>query len=90
MICQALPLVGHYNYRLIAVSVLIAGCASYAALDLAGRVTKTGGRVRKLWLRGAAIAMGVGIWSMHYVGMLGLPPSNCRPIRSPESSPLLL
>jgi NO-binding membrane sensor protein with MHYT domain len=70
MISQALPLVGHYNYHLVAVSVLIAVCASYAALDLAGRVTKTQGRARKLWLGGGAIAMGVGIWSMHYVGML--------------------
>jgi two-component system sensor histidine kinase/response regulator len=70
MITQACPLVGHYDYHLVTASVLIAVCASYAALDLAGRVTRTQGRVRKLWLSGGAIAMGVGIWSMHYVGML--------------------
>ena len=63
-------MVGSYNYRLVALSVFIAVLASYAALDLAGRVTSARGAARKLWLSGGAIAMGIGIWSMHYVGML--------------------
>jgi len=61
---------GSYDYRLVLLSVLIAICAAYAALDLAGRTTATKGRVRMAWLAGGAVAMGVGIWSMHYVGML--------------------
>ena len=44
--------------------------ASYAALDLAGRVTSARGYLRAVWLTGGATAMGIGIWSMHYVGML--------------------
>lgn len=60
----------HYDPRLVALSVLIAVLASGAALDLAGRVTGTHGRARALWLTGGAFAMGVGIWSMHYTGML--------------------
>jgi len=63
-------LVGSYDYRLVALSVLIAILASYAALDLAGRVTSAQGKARLLWLNGGAIAMGFGIWSMHYIGML--------------------
>src|SRR5277367_6000356 len=63
-------LVGSYNYRLVAVSVLIAVLAAYAALDLAARVTAAHGRARFAWLTGGAAAMGVGIWSMHYIGML--------------------
>ena len=51
-------------------SVVIAICASYAALDLAGRVTAARGTVRAVWLGGGASAMGLGIWSMHYIGML--------------------
>jgi len=35
----AVNLIGSYNYALVALSVLIAIFASYAALDLAGRVT---------------------------------------------------
>jgi len=59
-----------YDYRLVALSVLIAVCASYTALDLAGRVAATRNRARLAWLSGGAIAMGTGIWSMHYTGML--------------------
>jgi len=67
---SAAALAGSYDYRLVAVSVLIAILASYAALDLAGRVTGARGRTQFLWLTGGAAAMGLGIWSMHYVGML--------------------
>src|SRR5947209_2305709 len=63
-------LVGSYDYRLVTLSVLIAMLASYAALDLAGRVTASRGSLRFIWLMGGAIAMGMGIWSMHYIGML--------------------
>ena len=63
-------LAGSYNYPLVAVSVLIAVMASFAALDLGGRVTAARGRIRFIWLTGGAAAMGLGIWSMHYIGML--------------------
>ena len=66
----AMNLIGSYNYALVALSVLIAMFASYAALDLAGRVTAAGGWTRAVWLLGGAGAMGTGIWSMHYIGML--------------------
>jgi two-component system sensor histidine kinase/response regulator len=61
---------GSYNGWLVAMSVVIAIFAAYAALDLGGRVTSARGAARRLWLGGGAIAMGLGIWSMHYVGML--------------------
>ncbi len=64
------PLVGTYDLWLVALSVILAVLAAGAALDLAGRVTATRGRVRAAWLSGGAIAMGLGIWSMHYTGML--------------------
>jgi two-component system sensor histidine kinase/response regulator len=67
---NAVGLIGSYDYRLVALSVLIAILASYAALDLAGRVTAAHGRARFVWLTGGAAAMGLGIWSMHYIGML--------------------
>ena len=55
---------------LVALSYAVAALASYAALDLAGRVASSGGRARRMWLAGGALAMGVGIWSMHFTGML--------------------
>jgi len=62
-------LVGSYDYRLVALSVFIAILAAYAALDLAGRVTAARGSARTIWLGAGAFAMGIGIWSMHYIGM---------------------
>lgn len=59
-----------YNPFLVVVSALIAVLASYTALDLAGRVATSQGVDRKMWLVGGATAMGVGIWSMHFIGML--------------------
>lgn len=61
---------GTYDGRLVALSVVLAMVASYAALDLAGRVTAARRRARVFWLAGGATSMGLGIWSMHYIGML--------------------
>jgi two-component system, sensor histidine kinase and response regulator len=70
MIDATKSMVGSYNYYLVALSVLIAIFASYAALELAARTTAAADRIRLLWLSGGAVAMGIGIWSMHYIGML--------------------
>src|SRR5260370_8543173 len=69
MDAQGPMLIGFYDYRMVVVSVLIAIFAAYAALDLAGRVTAARGMARFAWLSGGALAMGMGIWSMHYMGM---------------------
>ena len=63
---------GSYDYGLVAISVVLAVFGSYAALDLAGRVTAAQGWARAVWLSAGAAAMGLGIWAMHYVGMLAL------------------
>src|SRR5216684_9234350 len=70
MISANSALSGSYDYGEVARSVLIAIAASYAALDLTGRVTAASGRVRLAWLSGGATAMGIGIWAMHFKGML--------------------
>ena len=44
--------------------------ASYTALDMAGRITATQGKAARWWLVGGSMAMGSGIWSMHFIGML--------------------
>ncbi|MGG1664041.1 bifunctional diguanylate cyclase/phosphodiesterase [Brevibacillus sp. NRS-1366] len=63
---------GTYDSFLVILSYLIAVTASYSALDLAGRVTMSKGKHRLLWLVFGATSMGLGIWSMHFVGMLAL------------------
>jgi NO-binding membrane sensor protein with MHYT domain len=59
-----------YNPFLVILSALIAILASYTALELASRVTAAQGITRKFWLMGGAMAMGTGIWAMHFIAML--------------------
>src|ERR687898_985067 len=61
---------GTHDFVLVGLSILIATAASYTALDLAGRVRVSIGWVKLTWLATAALAMGGGIWSMHFVAML--------------------
>ncbi|QNB08479.1 EAL domain-containing protein [Herbaspirillum frisingense] len=66
-------LIATYDKLLVVVSLLVAILASYTALDMAERINTTSNqhpRVARFWLTGGAIAMGVGIWSMHFIGML--------------------
>jgi diguanylate cyclase (GGDEF)-like protein len=60
-----------YNFWLVAISFAVATLASYTALDLTGRIfLLASARRRHAWRLGGALALGVGIWSMHFVAML--------------------
>jgi len=59
-----------YAPSLVFFSILIAVVAAYTALDLASRVGRTSGITRKVLLGSGALMMGIGIWAMHFVGML--------------------
>jgi PAS domain S-box-containing protein len=61
---------GTYNLALVALSYLVTTLAAYVALNLASRMYLARGRVATYWLVGGALAMGTGIWSMHFIGML--------------------
>jgi PAS domain S-box-containing protein len=65
-----LVLTGSYDYGVVALSVLIAILGSFTVLDLGERVTFARGGSRLAWLTGGCMAMGIGTWSMHHVGML--------------------
>ena len=60
-----------YNLALVALSIAIAVFAAYTALDLCARVRGTSRPAQRwAWIASAALAMGGGIWSMHFIGML--------------------
>src|ERR1700676_4001873 len=61
---------GTHDPYLVALSILVASFASYTALDLSGHVGTARGFARSVWLVAAALTMGGGIWSMHFVAML--------------------
>jgi NO-binding membrane sensor protein with MHYT domain len=61
---------GTYDPYLVVLSIVVAAFASYTALDLGGHVAAAHGFARRAWLVAAAVTMGGGIWSMHFVAML--------------------
>jgi NO-binding membrane sensor protein with MHYT domain len=63
---------GDYDLKLVLLSYLVAVFASYIALDITGRLREFNNTdaSRLLWILGGSIAMGTGIWSMHFIGML--------------------
>jgi diguanylate cyclase (GGDEF)-like protein len=63
-------LIGSYSFTLVFISLCVAILASYTALDLTGRIATAKGRAVHFWTAGGALAMGVGVWSMHFIGML--------------------
>jgi NO-binding membrane sensor protein with MHYT domain/GGDEF domain-containing protein len=67
------PLAVHYSYGMVVLSVAISVIAAYAAFSLADRMHNAETRkAHAFWLTCGSCAMGMGIWSMHYVGMFAL------------------
>jgi NO-binding membrane sensor protein with MHYT domain len=67
---ERLQMHAHYDPLLVLVSIAVGIFASYVALDLSARLNRARGYARHGWLLCGSVAMGVGIWSMHFVGML--------------------
>ncbi|MED1660597.1 MHYT domain-containing protein [Bacillus licheniformis] len=61
---------GEYNGWLVLLSYFTAVLAAYTALDLSERVVHTKGRKNIGWLLAGSLTMGLGIWSMHFIGMV--------------------
>ncbi|MDP3744988.1 MAG: PAS domain S-box protein [Methylotenera sp.] len=59
-----------YDTSLVFLSVVIAILTSYAALSLSSRILKLSGWVLRYWIFAGSLVMGVGIWAMHFIGML--------------------
>ncbi len=60
----------HHDPTLVLLSFVIAVLASYTTLDLTNSLVLTRGRAQLAWLAAGALAMGTGIWAMHFTGML--------------------
>lgn len=61
---------GTFSTTLVVFSYLVSVAASYTVLDLTACISAAKGKRRWLWLLFGTAAMGMGIWSMHFVGML--------------------
>ena len=60
----------HHDAALVVLSYLIAVVASFTALDMAERLRTAAPSSRRFWHFGAALVLGGGVWSMHFIGML--------------------
>lgn len=62
----------HWNFGLVATSILVAIIGSYVALFFAQRLRTSQGLARKLYASLGAFVMGLAIWSMHFIGMAAM------------------
>src|SRR5262245_54738061 len=60
----------HHDPALVVVSYLAAALASFTALDMAERWRNAVSAARRFWLTGAALVLGGGVWTMHFIAML--------------------
>ncbi len=68
-----LALPATYNLALVFLSLVIASLAAYAALSVAERIgTAEAPTAKRVWLWTGAVTMGIGVWAMHFIGMLAL------------------
>jgi|GEM_PF-937373 len=67
---NAVGVQAHHDPALVVVSYLAAAIASFAALDMAERWRNAPPAARRFWLWGAALVLGGGVWSMHFIAML--------------------
>ncbi|MEJ0100578.1 MAG: bifunctional diguanylate cyclase/phosphodiesterase [Pseudomonadota bacterium] len=61
---------GIYQTWIVVLSIVVAIASSHAALSLAQRMSRTRGMQARMWLAGGAVSMGIGIWAMHFIGMM--------------------
>jgi PAS domain S-box-containing protein len=62
----------NYNYILVTLSIITSIITSYAAFEILSKAKDSNGREKKIWLITSAVILGVGIWSLHLIGMFSI------------------
>ncbi|MCT8986055.1 MHYT domain-containing protein [Shewanella phaeophyticola] len=76
---ESLLIVGNFDPLVVLISITIAVFASYMAMQVASQATVTVNVVKRhLLISCGSIALGGGVWSMHFIGMLAF--SLCTPV----------
>lgn len=61
-----------WNPVLIVISFLVAFIASFVALDSAGKISDASRLAALFWRIAGGMTLGIGIWAMHFIGMLSM------------------
>jgi len=59
-----------YDWRLVALSIVVAFCACYTTVELTGRSVGSGPHKKSFWLTGGALCIGVGLWAVQTLALL--------------------
>ncbi|WP_108671442.1 MHYT domain-containing protein [Peribacillus acanthi] len=62
---------GDYDYKLVILSILVAILSSFASFNSIARIGDSPHKKKMVWIISGSFIMGLGIWSMHFIGMLG-------------------
>jgi len=60
----------HYNVWVILLSFALTATATYFVLNLFSQVSRSTGKIRRLWLISGTCALGCGVWAIYYVGIM--------------------
>ncbi|QUD87932.1 bifunctional diguanylate cyclase/phosphodiesterase [Phenylobacterium montanum] len=65
----------HHDFRLVLLAATVCLLSSAAAVSMLPRLTSLSGWRRVVWIAGASIVTGIGIWATHFVAMLAFEPN---------------
>ncbi|GAA5416073.1 putative signaling protein PA1727 [Paraliobacillus ryukyuensis] len=60
---------GHYQWVIVLISIAIVWFAAYVAITSNQRIVQHSFFSKSIWILFSSIAMGIGIWAMHFIGM---------------------
>lgn len=63
-------MIGQYYLPLVVVSSLVAVLAAHALVFLIVHRAGTSRHERLAWIAGSAVVIGMGVWSLHFIGLV--------------------
>ncbi|MCZ4344774.1 EAL domain-containing protein [Devosia neptuniae] len=63
-----------HDPRFVGLAAIVCLVAAYACVSLLRHARRATGRMHVIWIGVAALAVGLGIWATHFIGMLALRP----------------
>ncbi|MGG0719986.1 PAS domain S-box protein [Robertmurraya massiliosenegalensis] len=62
---------GTYDLHLVVISIIVAIMTYFACFNIVNQIRTSNKSAIVRWIIGGSLTLGLGIWSMHFIGMLG-------------------